>query len=289
MVRDDSVSFSALPHEIMRDTSLSRDARLLYAILQGYAWQGGECRASHGTLAAEMGCSVRMLRVYLTELIDAGRATEHDSGYRRQKVYRLVSIGTVLPIETFNEKPASDWNGVNRKFPTRQSEISDTVNRKPASDSKKKTPEKKKLEEELATTLLGGADAPQPATAETLKAKRSGDRRTRCPDTFPLEDKHFAYGRDLGMSEARVRAETDKFLAHHRFKGTLGLDWYAGWQNWMRRAITYDAAPKTEQRNGRSDMPPPGAASKQKSKWTDPEIAARFRVKVLGGPTDGGQ
>lgn len=152
--------FSALPHSVIRHTSLSRDARLLVAVLMMYDWQGSECTASHTTLAADMGCSVRMLRAYLNELIRAGIIIERDFGVRRQKVYTLCSIGTVLPIETpaseqpasdcgpVNEKQASDSTAVNRKFSTGQSEISDTFNRKQASDSKKKTTKKKTTEED---------------------------------------------------------------------------------------------------------------------------------------------
>ena len=122
VVKDGGATYSALPHVIMRRADLAPAVRLLYAILQGYAWQGSECRASHETMAAELGCSVRMLRVYLDKLIEAGLVTEHDAGYRRQKVYRLVPVGTVLPIEAVNKKPASDSTEFNRKSTTVQSE-----------------------------------------------------------------------------------------------------------------------------------------------------------------------
>jgi hypothetical protein len=289
VVRDDGSDgrFSALPHAVMRRADLAPAVRLLYAIMQGYAWQGGECRASHETMAAELGCSTRMLRTYLTKLIDAGLVTEHDAGVRRQKVYRLVSIGTVLPIETVNEKPASDSTEVNRKFPTGQSEISDRFNRKPASDLKKKTPVKKTLEEDLPPTGVGAADAADPPAEGAARAKAA--KGTRCPATFPLEARHYAYAADHGYTDvAKVAAITDAFLTHHRFKGTVGKDWYAGWQNWIRRQREIDderasrqPAPPQQQRNGSARMFP-GEASKQASKWSE----SKFRVKTLGGPTD---
>lgn len=33
--------------------------------------------------------------------------------------------------------------------------------------------------------------------------------------------------------------ETEKFLDHHRAKGSKFLDWEAAWRNWMRRAIEW--------------------------------------------------
>lgn len=231
--------FSALPHDLIRRADLSRDARLLVAVLQMYGWNGGECSASHETMAADMGCSTRMLRTYLNELICAGIVTEHGAGARRQKVYRLVSIGSTVPIETANEKPASDSMAVNRKFSTVQSEISDTGNRKPVSDSKKKTPEKKTKEEDLPPSVVDAAGAAQPATEAPKASTKS--RGTRCPETFDLSEKHLAYAATLGFTPDQARAETDKFLAHHRFKGTVGVDWYAGWQNWLRKALTFAA------------------------------------------------
>lgn len=219
-------TFSALPHDIMRDTSLSRDARLLYAILQGYAWQGGECRASHVTLADEMGCSTRMLRAYLTELIDASKVTEHESGYRRQKVYRLLSIGTVLPIESANKNQASDSKAVNRKFSTGQSEKIDTVSRKPASDSKKKTPVKKTPEEELPPEVVDAADADAAATvpdqATILRSLSEGAREIldwhrqchgrRLPAKLNPESARVLEAAVADLGVARLR-ESVKFMA----------------------------------------------------------------------------
>ena len=291
VVKDGGVQgrFSALPHDLIRNTDVSRDARLLVAVLLMYGWQGAEITASHATLAADMGCSTRMLRTYLTELIDAGIVTEHDAGVRRQKVYRLVSIGSTVPIETsFNEQPASDWEGVNRKFSTGQSEVFDTFNRKPASDSKKKTPVKKTKEEELPPTGVGAAVAADPP-AEQGKATKSS-KGTRCPETFPLEAKHYAYAADPGYADiAKVAAITDAFLNHHRFKGTVGKDWYAGWQNWIRKQREIDderasRQPSAAQRNGATI--PPGAASKQRSKWAD--FKGRYGGNTIGSrPGDG--
>jgi hypothetical protein len=113
-------------------------------------------------------------------------------------------------------------------------------NRTPVSDRRRRTEEDSLKEEDTGESVAADA-APQPPT-KGKPAKSS--RATPCPETLPLEEKHYSYTDGLGLDRNRTRAETDKFLAHHRFKGTRGVDWYAGWQNWMRRAVQYDGAPK---------------------------------------------
>ena len=54
--------FTALPNAVLLSTSLSRDARLLYALLLHHAWQDRCCFPSHATLAAELGAGETMLR-----------------------------------------------------------------------------------------------------------------------------------------------------------------------------------------------------------------------------------
>jgi hypothetical protein len=229
----DAPKFSTLPHAVLFDRTISRDAVMLYAVLQSHWWQGGECWASHATLADEMRVSERMLRRYLNELIAAGHITEEAAGYRRSKTYRPSSIGTTCQIETVNQTPVSV-----------QSELHVRTNRNVVSDSYKKTPEKKTQEEKPPIGGIAADAAPEPEKA-TVKPKKSKPTTTPCPETFPLEAKHVEYAAGLGLSEAQAKAETNKFLAHHRFKGTRGVDWYAGWQNWMRRAVEYGASTRT--------------------------------------------
>lgn len=268
--------FSALPHDIIRRTGISRDARLLVAVLMMYGWQGSDITASHATLASDMGCSTRMLRVYLDELIRGGVITEHEAGFRRQKVYRLVSIGTVLPIETVNEKPASDSTAVNRKFSTVQSEISDTSNEKQASDSYKKTPEKKTTEEDLPPTGGGAADAAAPAPV-AVSVKKSRQRsapkaqETTAPETIPLTEQSYDTAEKWGYDRAAVDWELDRFLSKARAKGWVYVDWKAAFRTWLQNEVKYAARDgrsiSAPTRKGAATVPP-GAASKQKRDWS---------------------
>ena len=244
-VVDESPKFSALPHAVIRDVSLSRDARLLVAVILMYAWQDGECRASHARLAADLGCSVRMLPTYLGELIAAGVITEHAAGVRRQKVYRVVSIGTGLPIETTaNEKQGSDSEPVNRqsgsdstagnrKFSTGQSEVFDTSNRKRSSDSKKKTPE----EDPPPTgegVAAGAAPAPPARTkSRRVRSKQPSPEETEAPATIELTEVSYASALKMGFDRAAVDLELEAFLSKARAKRWTYVDWKEAFRNWL--------------------------------------------------------
>jgi len=44
------------------------------------------------------------------------------------------------------------------------------------------------------------------------------------------------------LAAVNLDAETEKFLDHHRSRGTTFLDWQAAWRTWMARAK--DFAPR---------------------------------------------
>lgn len=72
--------YSIAPHEVIRDPSLSRDARLLYVDLDGRQGSGGPFRVRVETLAAEMGASDKSVRRWLDELRDRGLVVTRQTG-----------------------------------------------------------------------------------------------------------------------------------------------------------------------------------------------------------------
>lgn len=259
-----TAGYSALPHAVLLDARTKHGHVVTYAVLQLHWRQHGECFASHAVMAEEVKCSERQLQRYLIDLERWGFIVVKRQGRGQSRVYSPAKhdTGVVLGAKgdtgvvlvASKATPVSDQHdtGVRR-------------NTTPVSSPYKKKSSKKKNEEELATTLLGAASAAEPATAEP-KPKKS--RGTRCPEQFPLEAKHFAYGLTLGFDEARTRAETEKFLAHHRFKGTIGRDWYAGWQNWLRKAVEYGAPKPAPYRNGADPKPPARDVAAAWAGWT---------------------
>jgi len=114
--------FTALPNAVLLATALSRDARLLYALLLHHAWQDRRCFPSHATLAAELGAGETMLRVYLRELESAGLITQRRRGQGRSNLYVLHTQGgqggekgqSAVPshdkVETLPESGVDDRN-----------------------------------------------------------------------------------------------------------------------------------------------------------------------------------
>src|SRR5262245_32227947 len=64
--------FVCLPRAVLRARGLSRDAKLLYALLRDYARQDGQCFPGTARLRADLGCGHNQLARALGELEAAG-------------------------------------------------------------------------------------------------------------------------------------------------------------------------------------------------------------------------
>lgn len=49
----------------------------------------------------------------------------------------------------------------------------------------------------------------------------------------------WAWAEEQGVTAEVIPIETDKFLDHHRAKGSMFSDWRAAWQNWMRKVVEF--------------------------------------------------
>lgn len=81
--------FTPLPNAVLFDARLSRDARLLYALLQAHARRDGSCFPSQATLAKELTAGETQVRAYLRELLCAGLISCHRRGQGRTNLYQL--------------------------------------------------------------------------------------------------------------------------------------------------------------------------------------------------------
>lgn len=48
-----------------------------------------------------------------------------------------------------------------------------------------------------------------------------------------------AWAVEIGVPAEILRAQTDKFLDHHRAKGSTFKDWDSAWRTWMRNAVEF--------------------------------------------------
>ena len=74
-----------------------------------------------------------------------------------------------------------------------------------------------------------------PSSKEEGKKISPTNRKTSCPDIFPVTDSMAAWAKENNIS-ANLQEQTAKFLDHHASKGTTFVDWTRAWQNWMRNS-----------------------------------------------------
>lgn len=60
-----------------------------------------------------------------------------------------------------------------------------------------------------------------------------------CPAEFEVTDDMLAWAVDEGVPDESVMLATERFLGHHRAKGSMFADWSAAWMNWMRNEVRF--------------------------------------------------
>jgi hypothetical protein len=94
VVEDQSLryGFVQLPKQVLRARNLSRDAKLLYAVLLGYAWEEGRCFPGYARLCADMGASENAVRKYMRELQEVRLLSQKRRGLGKTNLYRLHDL-----------------------------------------------------------------------------------------------------------------------------------------------------------------------------------------------------
>lgn len=276
VVKDDGASYSALPHDLLRDSRTKHGHIVTYAVLQMHWWQGGECWASHATLATEAKCSERQLQRYLHDLVAWKFITERRRGHGQARAYAPADspsqhdTGVVLNPTSMspsmpNTTPVSDQHDTGVAF-----------NTTPVSYRRRSTEEDSLKEEETGGSVAADAAPASPAVVKTPKKSRRSTTpkadETTAPDAIPLTDQSYETAAKWGYSREAVDFELERFLSKARAKGWTYVDWKQGFRTWLMNEVQYakrDGRPvgAVPARNG-SGMVPPGAASKQKSDWS---------------------
>ena len=84
--------FVQLPRAILHAQGLSRDAKLLYAVLLSYAWQAGSCFPGYERLKADLGCGINQITRYMRELETARLITRRRRGQGKTTIYTLHDL-----------------------------------------------------------------------------------------------------------------------------------------------------------------------------------------------------
>lgn len=88
------LGFVQLPKVILYARNISRDAKLLYAVLLGYAWQEQRCFPGYGRLCQDMGASENAVRKYMRELETVGLLSQRRRGLGKTNLYILTDLRT---------------------------------------------------------------------------------------------------------------------------------------------------------------------------------------------------
>lgn len=86
--------FVQLPKQVLWAKNLSRDAKILYAVLLGYAWQEGRCFPGYARLCLDLGASENMVRKYMRELEAVGLLRQKRRGQGLTNLYSLPDLRT---------------------------------------------------------------------------------------------------------------------------------------------------------------------------------------------------
>ena len=86
--------FIQLPKQILWARNLSRDAKMLYAILLGYAWQESRCFPGYARLCQDMGASENFVRKCMRELQETNLLKQKRRGLGLTNIYTLTDLRT---------------------------------------------------------------------------------------------------------------------------------------------------------------------------------------------------
>ena len=88
----EAAGWTQVHNVVLRDARLSMQARLCYFALRSHGWQQPTTFVGQDRIAGELGCSVRQVRRYLDELVEAKLILVSRRGRRRTNVYTFARL-----------------------------------------------------------------------------------------------------------------------------------------------------------------------------------------------------
>ena len=196
-------------------------------------------------IAGQLGCSVRLWKGILTELIAAGKLNVAGGVISNFRADYLTEMS-----RKYQDKMAENA-GRPRKFKDlRQPKLSQSESESESVD--KQTPNGVCLDEKpskLVSDLI-------PTTAvspsgKTKRKPRSAVAKIPWPDGFDLDGDLHRYATDAGIAADAVFDLWERFRSHHVKKGNQWAGergWRAAWEGWCRNEIKFSR--ERRERNG---------------------------------------
>lgn len=195
VIEDQSLryGFVQLPKQVLWASNLSRDAKLLYAVLLGYAWQEASCFPGYDRLSLDMGATRKIVRKYMQELEGVGLIAQKRRGLGRTNLYRLPDLRLArLDIpERFNPTHPEGSKTTHQQIPspegskTTQPVGSETPHADGSQSTRKvETVEEEPIEEDFEVSKFRkGSDDEESADGDGAGEDVSSSSSSRTPDT----------------------------------------------------------------------------------------------------------
>ncbi len=197
--------FVQLPKQVLYARNLSRDAKLLYAILLGYAWQEGQCFPGYRRLCEDLGASENMVRKYMRELEAVDLLRQRRRGLGKTNIYTLRDLRTskieVQEPQEWGDRPRTSKIEVQEPQKTAVPEQWKTAVAEPA----KSAGELKTVEEETEGIDLSNLRmaSPQQQSEKTTRHPAMPESTTNGHRRESEHNKGGAGGADPVYDEAR--------------------------------------------------------------------------------------
>ena len=79
-------------------------------------------------------------------------------------------------------------------------------------------------------------------------------RATTIPEGFALDAAMLRYAAERGFAGIEVERMFEKFINHHRAKGSRFVDWRAAWRTWVGNQVEFIAQRPQQRRTGTPDV-----------------------------------
>lgn len=79
-------------------------------------------------------------------------------------------------------------------------------------------------------------EPPSPLAGKNRKKPATG-----VPPEFEITEPMWSWAQGAGVAHERIETETEKFLDHHKAKGSTFSDWMAAWRKWMRNSVEFSS------------------------------------------------
>jgi hypothetical protein len=227
--------FVMLQKTILLARNLSRDAKLLYAVLQNYAWQDARCFPGYERLCFDMQASDDSVRKYMRELVAVGLVTQVRRGLGLTNLYTLPLISSARLV--FAEYPSASDSA--RPLENRDQDAPKTRGPNPYEHGHYKDPVDKETEDEdpsirSVPNAVDFGDAAEIAGYIDDFGREMRDRASVKVSTARAVNLFRDFGGDIEAFRARLYEARRRTQSHAPKRGTRMAYFFAVLESLVR-------------------------------------------------------